>query len=150
MDLREIQIQQFLPQRPPFVMVDKIVDISEKGGVMELEILEGNIFDDDNEFSSAGLLENMAQSCAARIGCINSMKGGTVKEGVIGDIRNFVVYRNPRCGEVINTYIEIVEEVFNLTLAALQIKVAEEIIATATLKIALVESQPFGHSDIIN
>lgn len=135
-------IQQFLPQHPPFVMVDRILDISDKGGVVELTIREDNIFVDDGEFSAAGLLENMAQSCAARIGCINCTNGGEVKNGVIGDIRNFIVLRNPKCGEVLHTHIEIVEEIFNLTLANLQILVGGESVATASIKIALVDSNP--------
>jgi len=120
-------------------MVDRLVDINEKGGITELTILQDNIFVDDGEFSSAGILENMAQSCAARIGYINCTKGGVVKNGVIGDIRNFTVLRNPLCNENIRTYITIEEEVFNITLATLETKVDDEVIASATIKIALIE-----------
>lgn len=133
-------IQQFLPQQPPFVMVDRLVEISDKGGVTELRILADNIFVDNGEFSSAGLLENMAQSCAARIGYINCASGGSVKNGVIGDIRNFNVARNPKCNDVIRTYITIDEEIFNFTLATLQTKIGEEVIASASIKIALIEN----------
>lgn len=132
-------LQQLLPQRPPFVMVDQILDISEKAGVTEFHIREDNLFLDDGVFSASGLLENMAQSCAARIGYINCTKGGQVKNGVIGDIRNFMVLRQPKCGETLTTHIDIVEEVFNLTLVNLTTMVGDEQVASATMKIALIE-----------
>lgn len=140
MNFQDKPIQQFLPQRPPFVMVDSILDVTDRAGVTQLTIRPDNLFVDDGELSAAGLLENMAQSCAARIGCINLTRGGSVRDGVIGDIRNFTVLRNPVSGEVITTLIEIVEEVFNLTLANVQTYVGDELIASASIKIALIEN----------
>jgi len=141
MNFQDNPIQQFLPQRPPFVMVDSILDVTDRAGVTQLAIRPDNLFVDDGELSAAGLLENMAQSCAARIGCINLTRGGCVRDGVIGDIRNFTVLRNPVSGEVITTHIEIVEEVFNLTLANVETRVGDELIASASIKIALIEKQ---------
>lgn len=141
MNFQDKPIQQFLPQRPPFVMVDSILDVTDRAGVTQLTIRPDNLFVDDGELSAAGLLENMAQSCAARIGCINLTRGGCVRDGVIGDIRNFTVLRNPVAGEVITTHIEIVEEVFNLTLANVETRVGDKLIASASIKIALIEKQ---------
>jgi hypothetical protein len=65
------------------------------------------------------------------------MHGEAVKIGFIGDIRNCKIIRRPRCQEVITTHVNIIEDVFNLTLANVEVKVSDEVIASARIKIAL-------------
>lgn len=139
MDLKKISIIDLIPQRPPFVMVDRIISCDAVDAVTEFTIREDNVFVDNMCFSTAGIIENMAQSCAARMGCINIMSNESIKIGYIGDIRSCTIHRQPRCHEVLNTYVHVVEEVFNLTLADVVTKVADEVIATARMKIALTD-----------
>lgn len=137
MDLHDIPITSLIPQRPPFVMVDRVLSCDIVTAVTELAVRPDNIFIDDEQLSPAGIIENMAQSCAARMGCVNRMHGEAVKIGFIGDIRNCKIIRRPRCQEVITTHVNIIEDVFNLTLANVEVKVADEVIASARIKIAL-------------
>ena len=139
MQFQDVPITQLIPQRPPFVMVDRIVSCDATDAVAEFTVREDNIFLDDMLLSAAGIIENMAQSCAARMGCISMMAGGPIKIGYIGDIRNCTVNRQPCQGEVLTTHVEIIEEVFNLTLAGVETKVGDDIIATARMKIALTD-----------
>ncbi len=139
MDFKDVPITDLIPQRPPFVMVDRVISCDETDAVAEFAIREDNIFLDDMVFSPAGIIENMAQSCAARMGCISMMNNGSVKIGYIGDIRNCSILRQPRCNEVLSTYVHVMEEVFNLTLAEVTTKIADEVIATARMKIALTD-----------
>ena len=74
MDWKETPITSLIPQRPPFVMVDRVISCDEVDAVAEFSIKEDNIFLDDEKLSPAGIIENMAQSCAARMGCINQMR----------------------------------------------------------------------------
>ena len=145
MALKDIPITSLIPQRPPFVMVDRVLTCEAADAVTELVVREDNIFLDDNELSPAGIMENMTQSCAARMGCINREQKDSIKIGFIGNIRNCTIIRQPRCHEVLHTYIEIVEEVFNLTLANVTTKVGDEVIATASMKIALTDIQAADH-----
>ena len=71
MNLRDIPITSLIPQRPPFVMVDSVLTCEETDSVTEFKVREDNIFLDDMALSPAGIIENMTQSCAARMGCIN-------------------------------------------------------------------------------
>lgn len=131
-------------------MVDKLVSCTctepvegtVKEATTELTILPDNLFVEDGRFTALGILENMAQTCAARIGYVNMQRlaaapGAKPAIGVIGDIRNGVINRLPRCHETLSTQIIILEEVFNLTLAQLTTRIGNEIIATARMKIAL-------------
>lgn len=138
-NLQDIAITTLIPQRPPFVMVDRVLNCDLSDAVIEFEVREDNIFLDDGMLAPAGIIENMAQACAARMGCINRMRGEVVKIGFIGDIRNCDIMRQPRCGETLTTYVHIVEDVFNMTLAEVCSKVNDETIASARVKIALVD-----------
>ncbi len=135
----EIPITKLIPQRPPFVMVDRVLSCDKKNAVTEFLVQKGNIFLDDKGLSPSGIIENMAQSCAARMGYASRMKGESIKIGYIGDIRDCVIMRLPKCDEIIQTHIKIVEEVFHLTLAYVHMEIDGETIASARMKIALTD-----------
>lgn len=137
MELNDIPITSLIPQRPPFVMVDRVLSCDIVTAVTELTVRPDNIFLDDGLLSAAGIIENMAQSCAARMGCVNRMNGEAIKIGFIGDIRDCQILRQPRREEVMTTHVDIIEDVFNLTLANVTIRIADEVIASARIKIAL-------------
>ena len=136
MDLKDIPITSLIPQRPPFVMVDRVLTCEKAEAVTEFVVREDNIFLDDMVLAPAGIMENMTQSCAARMGCINREQKDSIKIGFIG---NCAIIRQPRCHETLHTYIEIVEEVLNLTRAHVTTKVGDDIIASAILTIALTD-----------
>ena len=139
MDWQSIPITDLIPQRPPFVMVDKVLSCDNTDAITEFVVREDNIFLDDMKLSPAGIIENMAQSCAARMGCISRLSSGPIKIGFIGDIRDCTILRQPDCHETMTTHVEVIEEVFNLTLANVETKVADEVIASARMKIALTD-----------
>ena len=139
MELTQIPIENLIPQRPPFIMVDEVLSCNNRDAVIRFEIHKDNNFINDNHFAVAGIIENMAQSCAARMGYINAEKGEKVKIGVIGDIKNLVIHRFPQCNDILMTNVSIVEEVFNLTMADVVTKIGDEVIASARMKIACVD-----------
>ena len=126
-------------------MVDKVLSCNLSEAITQLIVCEDNIFLDDNRLSPAGMLENMAQSCAARMGCVNRMHNEAIKIGFIGDIRDFTILRQPLCHDILRTRVQIIEEVFNLTLAFVTIYLGEEPIATARMKIALTDMEASGY-----
>ena len=139
MDWQNIPITDLIPQRHPFVMVDKVLSCDNTNAVTEFVVREDNIFLDDMKLSPAGIIENMAQSCAARMGCISRLGSESIKIGFIGDIRDCTILRQPECHDTLTTHVEVIEEVFNLTLANVETKIADETIASARMKIALTD-----------
>ena len=135
--LENINVLDLLPQRPPFVMIDRLVHYDPVVTVSSLEVRADNIFVDDGHFSTAGLNENIAQTCAARMGYISLSKNDRVKLGFIGAVNGFTVMRTPLVGEVLTTRIEVVQEVFQITLVHATVHVGDELIAETDLKIAL-------------
>lgn len=144
MELSNIDIHELLPQQEPFVMVGKLVYFEMDKTVTKTEILKDNIFVEDGVFTASGVVENIAQTCATRIGYINKyiLKKG-IQLGFIGAIRNLQLYRLPKVGEVIETTIITIEEVFGMTLVTATVRIGDEILAESEMKIAVsdVESQ---------
>ena len=136
--LRSIDIHTLLPQQEPFVMVGCLTAFDEVRTVTETTIKPDNIFVEDGCFSACGLIENIAQTCAARMGYINHyIYKKEVQLGFIGSVKNLVVKRVPLLGETLTTTIKVMEEIMKLTLVQAEIKVGEETIVTAEMKIAL-------------
>lgn len=135
MDVTQIDIHELLPQQEPFVMVGRLVSFDMRRIVTATTISESNIMVDAGSFTSAGLIENMAQTCAARIGYVNKyILHKAVIPGVIGAMRNIRLYRFPVVGETIETTVDIIEEVFGLTLVRASIRVGTELIAEGEMK----------------
>ena len=129
--LRSIDIHTILPQQEPFVMVGKLVHFELRTSTTETVIREDN-------FTPCGIMENMAQTCASRIGFYNKyILEKEVQIGYIGAIRDFVNPGKARAGSQITTTVDVVDEVFGMTLASATVKCQEEVIATAQIVLAV-------------
>ena len=137
MNYTDIDILELLPQRPPFVMVDRLTDYSETQSSCSLTIRPDNVFCENGEFAAAGLIEHIAQTCAARLGYYNKyiLKTG-VRLGFIGEVKDLSIVRLPREGETLDTTIVVMQEIFDVTLVNSEVRVGTEVIATTRLKIA--------------
>jgi len=138
--LRRIDIHELLPQQEPFVMVGRLIGFGRVLTVTETTIAAENLFADDGRFSATGIMENIAQTCAARIGYVNKyiLKRG-IQIGLIGAIRNMEIVALPAVGDTIVTTVEVLEQVFGMTLAKAVVTCNGETIATAEMKIAVRE-----------
>jgi predicted hotdog family 3-hydroxylacyl-ACP dehydratase len=137
LNYKDINILELLPQRPPFVMVDHLTDYSDTQSSCCLTIRPDNIFLENGCLASAGIIEHIAQTCAARLGYYNCyiLKTG-VRLGFIGEVKDLCILRLPREGELIETTITVVQEIFDVTLVTAEVRVGTEVIVTTRLKIA--------------
>jgi predicted hotdog family 3-hydroxylacyl-ACP dehydratase len=144
--LENINVLTLLPQRPPFVMIDSLTHFDETLTTTRLTVSEDNIFvEQGGVLNPCALVENIAQTCAARMGYINQyIYNERVRLGFIGSIKNLQVLRPAREGEVLTTSIEVVQEVLQLTLVNATVKVGDETIVTAEMKIALSDIEVKG------
>ncbi|MDR0206388.1 MAG: pseudouridylate synthase [Bacteroidales bacterium] len=141
----QISIQDTLPQKPPFVMVDTLLYCDTKTIKTALTVLEDNIFVENGVLAEAGLMENIAQTCAARVGNADNLDNETgnhsVKIGFIGMIRNLEILRLPKVGETVITKVDWMEEVFRISLVNATVKIEDKIIATCEMKISVTEKE---------
>lgn len=138
--VRQIGVHTILPQQEPFVMIGQIEHFDMKEVTTSTEIPASNIFVDNGTLSASGVIENIAQTCAARSGYINqyiTKKG--VQIGFIGAVKNFIIESLPKVGEKIYTTVTIDEEVFGMLLATANVSTADRTVATTEIKIAIKE-----------
>ena len=141
-DFEKIDIRELLPQQPPFVMVDKLMHFDETVTTTTFEVRADNIFVDDGTLNACALAENIAQTCATRLGFVNKyILKRAIQLGFIGSIRNMQVMRTPSVGEKLTTTITVREQIMGLTLVDATILVEEETIVTAEMKIALSDQE---------
>lgn len=136
--LRTIDIHELLPQQEPFVMVGQLVHFDITRTVTETTIGSENMFVENGQMTASGLIENIAQTCAARIGYVNKyiLKKG-IQIGFIGAIRNLEVKALPAVGDTIRTTVDVMEEVFGMILANASIECNGKTMVTTEMKIAI-------------
>lgn len=140
--LEEIDIHELLPQQEPFVMVDRLEYFDEKVTSTRFYIREDNLFVEDGRLNACALAENMAQTCAARLGYVNKyILRRNIQIGFIGSISGMEVFGDAMAGDIIETKIKVIEQIMGLTLVHATVKIGERSIATAEMKIALTEEE---------
>ena len=140
MKLEDIDIHELLPQQEPFVMVDKLTSFDKKMTSTRFTIREDCLFVEAGMLEECAVAEIIAQTCAARLGYVNKyiLKRG-IQIGFIGGIKNLVINETPKVGDVLDTTIEVVEQVMEITLVSAIVKCDDRIIATAEMKIAMAD-----------
>ena len=110
-------------------MVGQLISFTEDASATETEIKESNIFVDNGYFCPSGMMENIAQTCAARVGFYNKyVLHKDVQVGFIGAVRNYVINELPPAGSVIHTKVDILQDIFNFHLYLSSVRVFVSII----------------------
>lgn len=138
-EIRNIEVLELIPQRPPFVMIDRLIAFNPIVTMSELTVRTDNLFFCEGHLLATGLIENIAQTCAARIGYLNRQSNEAMRLGFIGAVRNLTVHRTPREGELLQTIVTVKEEVFQMTLVDAVVQSGDETLVEAEMKIALSE-----------
>lgn len=134
------QICQYIPQRDPIVMVDRLYDFSETASRTGKTVTADNIFVRDGLLEDGAILEHIAQSGALHIGYDCVLHGKPVAIGLIGSINKMQVLRRPAVGEEMTTDITIEAQVGQVTLIGAVTRVGDEVIAQGKMKVALEEN----------
>ena len=141
MEIKDIDILTLIPQRRPFVMIDRLLTFDEIESSTDFVIKEDNIFCKDGLFLETGIMENIAQTCAARIGYININNNESVKIGVIGSIKDLIITKLPKVGTTLVTKVKVLSEVFAITLVEAEVYDNDELIAKCEMKISLTDKE---------
>lgn len=141
--VEHIDIHTLLPQQEPFVMVDTLTYYDSTTVKTRTSLKADNVFMYDNDLATAGMIENIAQTCAARIGYVNNYilrKGGQI--GVIANVRKLKVFGHPHVGSMIETTVSIQAEALGMTLANATIEENGKLLAKTQIKLAINEARP--------
>lgn len=131
-----VDAQPYLPQRPPFVFVDRILECENQCIKTDFVITADHELVHDGFLLETGVMENIAQSCAACIGWENRDKG--VRVGVIGSVNNWEAHFCPRVGDTLLTTINIGAQVFDATIVEAETRCNGQLVAKCEMKVFLV------------
>jgi predicted hotdog family 3-hydroxylacyl-ACP dehydratase len=81
------------------------------------------------------LLENIAQTAAARAGYMAQLENKPVQAGYIGAVRNMVVFALPLVNDKLLTEIKIEDQVFDVTMISGKVWCNEKLLAQCEMKI---------------
>ncbi len=132
-------ILQFIPQRAPMVMVEKLHKAEKGQTIGSFEIKKENIFCKDGCLQEPGLIENIAQTAAVGVGFEYRNEDKDVPTGYIGAVQKLTIHKLPEIGKNIVTEINVEHKVFNTTLINGKITCDDELIADCAMKIFLDE-----------
>jgi predicted hotdog family 3-hydroxylacyl-ACP dehydratase len=128
-------IQSLIPQKPPFVMVDKLLSVTQTATTTGFSIKADNIFVQDGVFKEPGLVENIAQTAAASAGYVSHTENKPVLVGYIGAVNNLQVFALPKTGDELITEITTENQIFDVTLISGKITCNGQLIAQCKMKI---------------
>jgi len=137
MELAPQNILELIPQAPPFVMVDALTYTDETTSKSTFLIQPDNCMVQDGHFTEGGLLENIAQTAAARAGYQAKADNKPVMGGYIGAVKDFEVFFLPSAGQDLVTEIKIENQFFNVSVIAGSVWCNNELAARCEMKVFL-------------
>lgn len=130
-------VENLIPQKFPFVMIDRMFSYSETGLISGLKIQQDNIFLEEKTFLEAGLIEHMAQSVALHTGYQFFLKNETAPTGYIGSIKDIQIKKLPQLNDTIQSNVTILQEFAGVTLVDIVTFINDEEIASGQMKTVL-------------
>ena len=130
-------LQELIPQKNPFVMVDTLAAYSETGVVSHFRIPTDHILATDNHFSAPGLIENMAQTIALHTGYTYHLLKKPAPTGYIGAIKKAEIFHLPKVSETLVTTVEILHDIMGVTLVQAKVECDGILMASSEMKTAL-------------
>lgn len=130
-------IQNLIPQKKPFVMVDKLLYFSRDKVTAGLLVSEENIFTKNKTFQAPGLIEHMAQTLALHTGYQYFLKNEPAPVGYLGAIKKVEIFKLPSVGQELETTVTILHEIMGVTLVTIETVCEDMIISTSEMKTVL-------------
>ena len=137
--LEKEAVENLLPQKFPFVMVDTLYSFTETSLVSGLQIQSDNIFFENGTFLEAGLIEHMAQSVALHTGYDFFLRTEIAPTGYIGSIKDIEIKKLPKLNDRIQSTVSILQEFAGITLVNIVTTLNNEEIANGQMKTVLAQ-----------
>ena len=110
------EILNYIPHRPPFVLIDVLISASPEIFESEFFVDADHLLVENGFFQESGLMENIAQTCAAGFGFLDRENTAAPKTGFIGAITKAEVYALPAIGSTITTTVTTLHQLGNIFL----------------------------------
>lgn len=132
-------IISYIPQKPPFVMIDQLIGSDDISTRTSFQVRPDNIFIEGDQLTEPALVENIAQTAAARAGYITTKENLPVLIGYIGAIKDLEIFNLPKINDNLETEIIIKTQVFDVTLISGTVRCNGNILAQCEMKIFIIQ-----------
>jgi predicted hotdog family 3-hydroxylacyl-ACP dehydratase len=109
-------ITEYIPQKPPVVMIDTLNYCEGAVTKTSFKIEAGNVFVKNGILHEPGIIENIAQTAAAKAGYEVKKLGKEPLLGFIGAIKDLKIHSFPAVGKLLETTVTIKNEVMGVTI----------------------------------
>ena len=130
-------VGNLIPQKYPFVMVDKVLAFGGNFITSGFTVEESNIFTVNSTFQEVGLIEHMAQSVALYTGFQFFLKKEPPPTGYIGSIKSIEIFELPKLNDNLVTKVIVLQEFSGITLVDISVLLNEVEIARGQMKTVL-------------
>lgn len=129
------EILKLIPQRPPFVLVDKIYTHSENEILSGFTIPENHVLLNlENKLSESGIIEHFAQTIALYQGYYYYLKNLPAPVGYIGSIKNIEIFELPKINQEIRTKLTVLNQLMGVTMVSGEVYLNDKIIAQGEMR----------------
>ena len=133
-------LHTLLPQSDPILMIDCLISSDQDTSITTLFIKEDNIFVNGAKLSEAGIIENIAQTAAARSAWEAKESNIPVRTGFIGSVKKLKIHFLPKIGQTIKTIININTVIGDITVISAESFIDETLLAECEMTIILTDS----------
>lgn len=134
------QILNYIPQRPPIVLISRIYKADDASVITGFDISDDHILTQSKRLTESGIVENMAQTAAARAGYEAVKNNSKPAVGFIGNIKDLVIHFLPESGNEVLTEVSTKTQVMNVSIVEAKSYCGNELVATCEMKIFLQEN----------
>ena len=139
-NLTSHDILDLIPQRSPVVCVDALIEVTDTGAVSSLKIKEDFFFIKEGQVLATGLLENVAQTAAARAGYLAKMNNAEILPGFIISFKNVEVNDLPEIGDTVRTELIFKQQVLNMSIFTGFVYLRSKLVLSCEIRILLEEN----------
>jgi predicted hotdog family 3-hydroxylacyl-ACP dehydratase len=126
---------EFIPQREPFILVDRLLNVDEKTCLTSFRITEDNLFVKEGYYSTPGMVESMAQTAAAGTGYLSKKANRPVPIGYIGAVQKLEVSEWPPVKANIEMEVRLITNILQVSLVSAVVRYNGNIMASCEMKI---------------
>lgn len=129
------EILEYIPQRHPVVMIDKLLYAGADKTISGLLIEKENIFFNNGFLTESGLVENIAQTAAVGMGFRSRQEKKKVPVGFIASIKDLKIFQLPKVGDEIITEVVVTNQVMEVSIVKGIVFLNGEVLAECEMRI---------------
>jgi predicted hotdog family 3-hydroxylacyl-ACP dehydratase len=133
------KIRQFIPQSDPMMMIDDLISSNEEETSTSFTVKTDNIFCESGLLREPGIIENMAQTAAARSGFEARKNNEPIKTGFIGSVKNLQINFLPKAEHTVHTTVSIMTVIGNISVIKAVMRCNQKIAAECEMTIILID-----------